>query len=237
MANLPLQNVLNLSPNRLGRDFMLGDLCGEFELIFRQLRALNFDPLKDRLFCVGHLLTSSGSMTQCVRFVRHPGVFALRTNTEQQLLDLFEEGEPEEAAWAAVAQAHGDAGGWMVEAGRLQRLQIVETMRMLPLAIAIGDRQTQTGLVHGTVPPGMSWREFSSGLSKGDDECVSAALWGGSEIPTAPVAGVGEVYVCYTPDWNLGYECVNIRQIMPGITPQLLRAPVANTGQITKEKK
>lgn len=228
MANTTFQTVLNFPANRQGRDFVVGDVCGEFELLFRQMSALMFDPSKDRLFSVGHLIASSWSMSQCIRFVRHPGVYALRTNIEQQLLDLFEEGEPDEAYLIDVAQAFGEAGAWLAESSRAQRAQVVEAMRMLPLAIGIGDRQPQVGLVHGSVPAGMAWCEFTARLVKGDEESLSAALWGNQEILNQPVVGVNEVFVCYTPGSTLGYERVNIRQVMPGTALQLFHpAPVA----------
>lgn len=223
MVHPTLQTVLNLPTNRLGRDFVVGDVCGEFELLFRQMSVLGFDHTKDRMFCVGHLIASSWSMSQCIRFVRHPGVYALRTNIEQQLLDLFEEGEPDEAYLADVALAFGEAGAWLAESSRAQRAQVVDAMRMLPLAIGIGDRQPEVGLVHGSLPLGMAWREFTSRLVKGDEETISAALWGNQEIPNEPFVGVNEVFVCYTPGWAVGYERVNIRQVMPGTAPHLLR--------------
>ncbi len=227
MPNSTFQTVLNFPANKLGRDFVVGDMCGEFELLFRQMSVVQFDATKDRLFSVGHLIASSWSMTQCIRFVRHPGVYALRTNTEQQLLDLFEEGEPDEAYLADVAQTFGEAGAWLAESSRAQRAQVVDAMRMLPLAIGIGDRQPQVGLVHGSVPVGMAWPEFTSRLAKGDEECLSAALWGNPKIPNEPVVGVNEVFVCYTPGWALGYERVNILQVMPGTALQLFQpAPV-----------
>jgi len=238
MPNYPINNVLNLPINRLGRDFLVGDLCGQFEMLLTHLRTLKFDPDRDRVFHVGHLVAGGGSMTQCIRFLRQIGVFALRTNAEQQLLDLFEEGEPDDAAWASVAQAYGEAGAWLVDASRAQRHQVVDTIRMLPLAIGIGDRKISTGLVHGALPAAMAWREFSAGLTKGDSECVSAALWGGQEIPSEPIADVDEVFVCYTPDWNLEYMRVNVRQVMPGVVPQLLNATdsAANENTSSKEK-
>lgn len=223
MVHPTLQTVLNLPTNRLGRDFVVGDVCGEFELLFRKMSILGFDPTKDRLFSVGHLIASSWSMSQCVRFVRHPGVYALRTNIEQQLLDLFEEGEPDEAYLADVAQAFGEGGAWLAESSRAQRAQVVDAMRMLPLAIGIGDRHPEVGLVHGSVTLGMAWREFTSRLAKGDEESISAALWGNQEIPDEPVVGASEVFVCYTPGWTVSYERVNIRQVMPGTAPYLLR--------------
>lgn len=232
MVNSTFQTVLNFPANRLGRDFVVGDVCGDFELLFRQMSVLAFNPTKDRLFCVGHLIASSWSMSQCIRFVRHPGVYALRTNIEQQLLDLFEEGEPDEAYLIDVAQAFGEAGAWLAESSRAQREQVVDAMRMLPLAMGIGDRQPDFGLVHGSVPMGMAWSEFTSRLVKGDEECLSAALWGNQEIPNEPVDGVSEVFVCYTPGWTVGYERVNIRQVMPGTAPHLLR-PASVTPRIS----
>ena len=75
------KNVLCLPRNRVGRDFIVGDLGGAFDQMFEAMRDAGFDPSRDRLLSVGHLLDGEHSLTNCIRFLRTPSVFAVISNS------------------------------------------------------------------------------------------------------------------------------------------------------------
>lgn len=213
-------SVLYLPSNRVGRDFIVGDVGGAFDQLFQAMQDVAFDPNRDRLISVGHLLAGQASLTSCIRFLRTPSVFAVLSNGEQDLIDLFAEGPPDDEAVDALAALDYHGMTWLACAGQLQRTQLVAAMRLLPLAISIGDAGAATGYVHAGLPEGEGWEEFMAGLRRGEDRCVWAALRG--MAGDRQVSGVERVFVCYTPDWDLTHSHANTVAVGPGPVLRLI---------------
>lgn len=213
--SMTTSNVLCLPSNRVGRDFVVGDIEGAFDQLFQAMRDANFNPARDRLISVGHLLAGLHSLTSCIRFLRSPSVFAVLTNGEQDLIDLFAEGPPDDEAVEALAGLDYHGMTWLAGAGQQQRIQMVAAMRLLPLAISIGDAGACTGYVHAGLPAGTDWNDFLTGLRRGDEQCVLAALRGAGR-DDSQVEGVGQVFVCYTPEWDLTHRHANTMAVRPG---------------------
>ena len=212
--------VLCLPSNRVGRDFVVGDVGGAFDELFVAMQDANFDPYRDRLISVGHLLAGQASLTSCIRFLRTPSVFAVLSNGEQDLIDLFAEGPLDDEAVGALAALDYHGMAWLAGAGQQQRMQLVATMRLLPLAISIGDNGATTGYVHAGMPQGAGWDGFLAGLRRGDEHCTWAALRGASA--DNQVEGVERVFVCYTPEWDLTHRHSNTVAVAPGPVLQLI---------------
>jgi len=213
-------SVLCLPRNRVGRDFVVGDVGGAFDLVFQAMRDAAFEPSRDRLLSVGHLLAGASSLASCIQFLRAPSVFAVLSNSEQDLLDLFADGPPDDESVAALASMDFHGLEWIATAGQIQRTQLVGAMRMLPLAISIGDKGTCTGYVHGGLPGAGGWGEFLDGLQRQDETCVSAALRGSGR--NSEIIDVDRVFACYTPEWDLTHRQANIFAVAPGPFVQLV---------------
>lgn len=208
------KNVLYLPRNRVGRDFIVGDLGGAFDQVFEAMRDAGFDPSRDRLLSVGHLLAGEHSLTNCIRFLRTPSVFAVISNSEQDLIDLYADGAPDDESIEALAGMDFHGMAWLASCGHQQRMQLVTAMRMLPVAISVGDGGPSVGYVHGGLPGTTTWGEFLRGLQRGDESCLLAALRGtGGDIE---VAGVDHVFTCYTPAWELTHRYANTIAVTPG---------------------
>lgn len=208
------KNVLCLPRNRVGRDFIVGDLGGAFDQVFEAMRDAGFDPSRDRLLSVGHLLAGEHSLTNCIRFLRTPSVFAVISNSEQDLIDLFADGAPDDESIEALAGIDFHGMAWLASCGHQQRMQLVTAMRMLPVAISVGDGGPSVGYVHGGLPGTTPWGEFLRGLQRGDENCLLAALRGtGGDIE---VEGVDHVFSCYTPEWELTHRHANTIAVTPG---------------------
>lgn len=208
------KNVLCLPRNRVGRDFVVGDLDGAFDQVFQAMRDAGFDPGRDRLLSVGHLLAGAHSLTNCIGFLRTPSVFAVLSNSEQDLIDLFADGAPDDESIEALAGMDFHSMAWLASCGHQQRMQLVTAMRMLPLAISVGDNGPSVGYVHGGLPRATGWSEFLRGLQRDDEGCILAALRGtGGD---SEVEGVDRVFTCYTPQWELTHRHANTIAVTPG---------------------
>lgn len=84
----PLARALPSNPN--GRDFVVGDLHGCFDLLERLLDAVRFAPACDRLFSVGDLVDRGPDSLRCMSFLEAPWFHAVRGNHESMLLEYFE---------------------------------------------------------------------------------------------------------------------------------------------------
>lgn len=213
--------VLCLPRNRVGRDFIVGDVCGAFDQVLLAMHDVQFDSNRDRLISVGHLVAGRESLASCIRFLRTPSVFAVISNGEQDLLDLFADGPPDDEAVAALAELDYHGMEWLAGAGQQQRQQLVATMRLLPLAISIGDGAAHLGFVHAGLPPATPWNEFLVGLRRGDEWCTLAALRG-TGSGNEHVEGVERIFVCYTPEWDLVHRRTNTVAVLPGPVLQLV---------------
>jgi len=195
--------VLRVPMNLKGRDFFLPDVHGAYNLVWRAMKAANFDPAVDRIFSLGDLIDRGPESHRVVAFLRQPYVHAIRGNHEQILIDLYAQGEPAEGLlrWAA-SRFHSE---WWLEASPELRLETLNAIRQLPVAIEIPTARGTVGLVHADVPAGMDWPTFLAKIEEGDEQVLATALEGRRRIRSGNaegVAGVGRVFVGHTPQWE-----------------------------------
>jgi serine/threonine protein phosphatase 1 len=79
---------LPANPNG-GRDFIVGDLHGCYDLLQQALFDVGFDYAKDRLFSVGDLADRGPSSMDCLRLLKEPWFYAVRGNHEDMLVDYM----------------------------------------------------------------------------------------------------------------------------------------------------
>jgi serine/threonine protein phosphatase 1 len=79
-----------LPANSNGRDFVVGDLHGCFDLLDRLLDHARFDPACDRLFSVGDLVDRGPDSLRSLEFLDAPWFYAVKGNHEDLLLEFFE---------------------------------------------------------------------------------------------------------------------------------------------------
>ncbi len=98
---------VNYPPNPVGRDFVVGDLHGHFDLLEDRLRQVEFDGARDRCFSVGDLIDRGPKPVDCLLLARRPWFFPVRGNHEQMMLDAILSQTMD--LWFA------NGGGWFAE--------------------------------------------------------------------------------------------------------------------------
>lgn len=171
---------VTFGPNPTGRDFVVGDVHGQVAMLDRLLRAVGFDPHRDRLFSLGDLIDRGpGSEQLLQRFHEDPALFCIRGNHEELLLaSRFN------PVYRGVWERNG--GDWVDDLTD-QRLEELATMvEQMPLVIELdlGDGR-RIGMVHAEVPPGMDWETVrhvqpgpSDQVDDRDTNLESSLLWG-----------------------------------------------------------
>lgn len=175
--------------NTRGRDFFVGDIHGQYQLLEEAMRRVAFSRADDRLFSVGDLVDRGADSLDCLLLAFQPWFHAVRGNHEELARNALREGEGS-SAWA-LWMING--GGWVVESGVDEARRVLEeALRYLPHAreVAIGGKRV--GMVHAEPPTDWSRIEVA------DPE---ALVWGRSRIQRGdetPVAGIDAVVVGHT---------------------------------------
>lgn len=192
-------NVKRIPINQLGRDFVVGDIHGAYANVEQAMAAVHFDPSRDRLLSVGDLVDRGADSARCLAFLAHPGVHAVRGNHDDDVASI-------DAATAQVlASVNFNGMGWIdsitpATFGRIQR-----ALANLPIVIEMETRRGLVGIVHGDVPSGMSWQEFTAAIEDGNEDVIECALRGRERIQGRDdqgVPGVGRLYVGHTIQWG-----------------------------------
>lgn len=195
--------IKKLGRNTHGRDFVIGDIHGAFDLVLAAMDRAKFNHKTDRLFSVGDMIDRGPGSDRCAAFLAKPYVHAVRGNHEQMLLDLYADGAPDPLILKVVARHNGFS--WWLDVSEDRRTEILEAIALLPLAIEIDTERGSVGLIHAEVPIGMAWGEFVERLDANDPDTVQACLWGRERVRNEDengVEGVGRVYAGHTPVWG-----------------------------------
>lgn len=200
MAATLKNKIQSFNENVLGKDYVLGDIHGRFDLVYENLKLVNFDSTKDRLFCVGDLIDRGPYSKHVVEFLSLPFVFAIRGNHEDMLLDYYETyPEATDEDFYHVGLRNGMT--WFLDNNLEQRKQILEALSELPLVIEVESKRGLIGLVHADVPKKMSWQEFKDAIENNNEIVIETALWGRTRLMNEiqqDIPGLGRLYVGHT---------------------------------------
>lgn len=201
--------------NTQGRDFVVGDIHGEFTKLQRALDIVKFDGIIDRLFTMGDLVDRGTESEEFWDYLRKPWFHSTRGNHEQMLIDSVEQGPTSHSS--AMHAMNG--GMWLYGLSEIEQKCYAEMMKDLPLAIEIDTDNGKIGLVHGEVPLG-DWSLFKSMYESNQERFESVALWARSKIDrkdTSVVKGIDHVYVGHTPVVKGFVKLGNVTYIDEGV--------------------
>ncbi|MDR5798923.1 metallophosphoesterase [Caballeronia sp. LZ001] len=189
--------------NNKGRDFVVGDIHGAYDLVLLAMREARFDPSRDRLFSVGDLVNRGEGSYRVRKFLDQPWVHACRGNHEDMLIKAYADGEPSQGTLEWLARQIGMH--WWFGVGRAERNAILDAIRKLPLAMQLETNRGTVGFLHADVRSGMSWPDVLTRLENGDDQVTKTALWGRDRLDNddaSGVSGIGRLFVGHTPQWG-----------------------------------
>lgn len=190
------QVVRRFGANSQGRDYVVGDVHGEFARLERVLADLGFDTRVDRLFSVGDLIDRGPDSPAALAWLSKPWFYAILGNHEEMALDARDNADTF-FWWTRV-----NGGEWWLTQDDDLRRRLLEAFAALPLAMEVAVAGGSVGIVHADLPAGLNWAQFVDGLTKGDAKVRETALWGRTRARggnTAPVGGIDCVYCGHTP--------------------------------------
>lgn len=157
--------VKRFSRNIIGRDFVCGDIHGQFALLRKKLDELHFDYSCDRLFSVGDNIDGGEQSSDVFEYLEKDWFYTVRGNHEQLLIDSLH--DPITYAFEHVA----NGGGWFWNSFLPTALHDKETLASqltkldrLPYAIEIDQEDRLVGIVHADVWAS-DWARFVTQIS------------------------------------------------------------------------
>lgn len=192
-----MSKIQRFEKNRNGRDFVVGDIHGEFSKLERQLEELGFDKSSDRLFSVGDLVDRGPESDEAVYYVmRRPWFHAVKGNHEQMLVDALNPELPNAAGNHFI-----NGGQWFYGLPEVEQQCIAVVLDDLPIAIEVETDAGLVGIIHAEVPYG-DWNEFKLDLETNEPYTEEIAMWSRKKIMNGDcsyVLGIDFVYVGHTP--------------------------------------
>ena len=159
----PVQYV---PPNRLGRDFVVGDVHGCFRTLDRARAALEFDASRDRLFGVGDLVERGPHSHEALDWIDHRFTAVTLGNHEDATLGWLED---------RLQGSREAPYGWLRSIAPSAYPRWRDALREIPLAVTVETPYGPVGIVHAESPH-RSWLEASAVRRRpnGSENCVNA---------------------------------------------------------------
>lgn len=181
--------IERMALNTEGKDYVVGDLHGEYDRLMQALEALKFDTAVDRLFAVGDLIDRGPSSMQCLALMDNSWFFSVRGNHEAMAINALKG-----RMWNNWQE---NGGRWVLKENPPEVSRVLnQAWQAMPLAYEIevsGGRRV--GIVHANPPA--RWSE----LSEMTEEVETRLLWSRRRHKTGdttPVEGIDAVVVGHT---------------------------------------
>jgi serine/threonine protein phosphatase 1 len=159
--------IAKFEKNLNGRDFIVGDIHGEYLKLKSLLEKINFNPLVDRLFAMGDLVDRGQNSKDILQWMNYPWFFSSLGNHEVMIINYY---------FGLLDKDYlNDIGAsWFLKLNQEEQLTIINYFQRLPIAIELNDDPFNYGLVHSSCPL-KSWSDFKNLIH--DKNIVNDSLW------------------------------------------------------------
>lgn len=134
-------------PNKIGRDFVVGDIHGCFSKLMDNLLAMNFDFDNDRLFCTGDLVDRGPESHLALEWLAYPWFHSVCGNHEDMAIGYAEVNPHTPGASSPWLYAQ-NGGQWFLDMPHTKQKLFANTFKQLPFRIQVGEY----GIVHAEAP-------------------------------------------------------------------------------------
>ncbi|MGX9718359.1 metallophosphoesterase [Janthinobacterium lividum] len=204
------QRVLRLPKNGKGRDLIITDPHGAYDLVWSAMKAADFNPSSDRLLVGGDLIDRGAGSARASMFLRKPYVHSIAGNHERMLVDAWRQGALDRDIIDALARMNYNGMRWMKNVSIAALEEMAAEFDELPFVMEVETSRGLVGIVHADVPPGMDWKTFTEKIEAGDEYATRMAL--GMDLSDSfhesrqrvqnrrsdGVPGIGRVFVGHT---------------------------------------
>ena len=144
------KGILRLPANKIGRDFVLGDLHGTTDLLRALMEHVAFDPDKDRLFSVGDLIDRGEDSPGGLTLLLEPWFHAVIGNHEDMMMDFIQNPNDRGRYWNGLNHPFLRYGMSWYKDYKIPTA-IKERLESLPFLIVVGEEEERFHVVHATL--------------------------------------------------------------------------------------
>lgn len=166
--------------NAKGRDLIVGDIHGCFDLLTQALKAVNFIPEDDRLFAVGDLVNRGPQCAQAATWLNYSWFHSVMGNHDSMMLN-------------SSAKAIKDRKPWLQAMSLADIKRLESQCAKLPLTIDVETSIGRVGIVHAEVAQFTDWHTFTSQISDPKSDYNECALWDSERLTENDKSGVPDI--------------------------------------------
>jgi len=158
------------------RHLIVGDIHGRYDLFKKTLKAANYNPDTDVVYCVGDLIDRGDDSIGVLDFFSQPRCYSVAGNHELMAID-----RDWYSTWIEYWVGGHNTLMQLEAAGRTHEW-LKDYIRDLPWVIEVGDDDEEHAfrIVHAEVPPQWSTKEFNRRMNEGmnyNDPEFAPILW------------------------------------------------------------
>ena len=193
--------ILTINTNQTNHIYVVGDLHGCYSLLMQELQNIHFDFQNDVLICTGDLVDRGAENLVCISLLDEARFYTVCGNREEMCIKSAHDPK--------IKEIHARNGGeWFYQLSQIQRLEIIERFKQLPLVIEVQLKNKKIGVVHVDIDI-HDWNAFKQDISQGDykisgvTSAYTNALWGRGHIRQHSahydvVENIDEIYIGHT---------------------------------------
>lgn len=149
--NIKNNKVMRLTKNRYGRDFVVGDIHGNFDLLEIFLKDVSFDKASDRLISVGDFIDRGPDSISALDYLNKDWFYSVRGNHEAMLIGARDHVYGMYELWMH------NGGEWSEDIEEDVLDEMASQYRNLPYIIEVETDAGKVGVVHADMPGAMTW--------------------------------------------------------------------------------
>ncbi|MDO8416504.1 MAG: metallophosphoesterase [Agitococcus sp.] len=144
--------LITLPNNDIGRDFLIADLHGQYDLFLEKIASVNFNPDCDRMFSMGDLVDRGMRSLECLRLIKEPWFHFVLGNHDLALLCFFEMW-PE--GFHDIHNYLAEDGAWLKALTQEEKFELLNELlpllRQAPLIVCVNDTTLPFQFVHAEI--------------------------------------------------------------------------------------
>jgi serine/threonine protein phosphatase 1 len=179
---------MRFNKNELGRDFIVSDLHGCYDLLMAEMEKVDFNKEADRMFSVGDLIDRGPKSEKCLMLSNEKWFHSIRGNHEQMMMDSLGTMDSNN-----FSHWYMNGGTWAADLDEQSLFCLFVIASDLPLWIEIETYKGLVGLVHAE--PTEDW------LGVKDKKNQERIIWARTKIgheDSSEIKGIDMVYVGHT---------------------------------------
>lgn len=177
--------------NRVGQDWVVGDIHGYFSSLQARLHHIRFNPQHDRLFAVGDLIDRGPECKDALQWLAYPWFQAVQGNHEAFAVAYVRTGQVNPDSWRL------NGGNWFLDMSAEDQRTHAEAYAQLPLVMEVETEHGLVGIVHAACPV-RQWQQLDAYLARHPKRARAICQWSDERLmrrDQSRVAGVRAVVV------------------------------------------